>query len=201
MRRVAVPKRRTAAPGRRRALGALAALPLAARQAAADDARRVAPYAATEDAVAEAMLDLAAVHAGDHVVDLGCGDGRIVLAAARRGATGLGVDIDAQLVTVARANAEHAGLAGRVRFAQQDLFATDLAMASVVTLYLFPAIMRRVAAHLAGAARPGARIVSHDFPLPGWRATRVAVVDAPGKRDATGTSTATLYLYVAPPAR
>lgn len=181
---------------KRRTLLAAAAL-LAAGGVRADEAKRVAPYAATDDAVAEAMLDLARVGPSDHVVDLGCGDGRIVIAAARRGATGFGVDIDARLVDIARRNAEHAGVAQRARFAQRDLFETDLADATVITLYLFPAIMGRLAAHLASLA-PGKRVVSHDFPLPGWRVARVATLDAPGKRDATGTSTATLYLYDVP---
>lgn len=166
----------------------------------ADEAKRVAPYAATDDAVAEAMLDLARVGPRDHVVDLGSGDGRIVIAAARRGASGLGVDIDGALVEIARRNAAHERLGDRVQFVQQDLFETDLAQATVVTLYLFPAIMGRVAGKLATLA-PGTRVVSHDFPLPGWRVDRVATLDAPGKRDYTGTGIATLYLYVTPAAR
>jgi ubiquinone/menaquinone biosynthesis C-methylase UbiE len=172
----------------------------AAMSVHADESKRVAPYAATEDAVTEAMLDLAQVRAGDHVVDLGSGDGRIVIAAARRGATGLGVDIDARLVELSRRNAVHEGLEARVRFEQQDLFETDVRSASVVTLYLFPSIMRRVADKLAALA-PGTRVVSHDFPLPGWRIAAVDTVDAPGKRDHMGTSTAKLYLYVVPAAR
>jgi ubiquinone/menaquinone biosynthesis C-methylase UbiE len=182
------------APRRRALLAAGLALPVAGVARAEDD-KRVAPYAPTDDVVTEAMLDLAGVRAGDHVVDLGCGDGRIVIAAARRGATGLGVDIDAKLVELARRNAVHERLDTRVRFVQQDLFETDLAQATVVTLYLFPTIMGRVAAKLASLA-PGTRVVSHDFPLPGWRVARLATIDAPGKRDHMGTSEAKLYLYV-----
>ena len=179
---------------------ALLVAALAAGSAAGsdDDPRRIAPYAATDDAVTEAMLDLARVAASDHVVDLGSGDGRIVLAAARRGASGVGVEIDARLVAIAQARAAHERLAERARFVQQDLFEADLSQATVVTLYLFPAAMARVADKLAASLAPGTRVVSHDFPLPGWPAVRVAVVDAPGKRDAIGTQTATLYLYATP---
>ena len=181
-------------------LAGLAAAPLGRASGATDESKRVAPYAATEDGVAEAMLDLAQVRAGDHVVDLGCGDGRIVLAAARRGATGLGVDIDGQLIDLANRLAQQQGLAGRARFLQQDLFDTDLAPATVVTIYLFPTIMARVAEKLQASLRPGTRVVSHDFALPGWRPQRLELVEAPGKRDAIGTSLARLYLYVVPAA-
>lgn len=190
---------RRALAGLRRLVRAalVVALSCVAAQAQGDEGKRVAPYAPTEDAVAEAMLDLAAVLPADLVVDLGAGDGRIVIAAARRGAFGHGVDIDAKLVELAQRNAAAAGVGHRTRFVQEDLFATDLTGATVVTLYLFPTIMPRVAAKLAELA-PGARVVSHDFPLPGWRPQRIATIDAPGKRDHMGTSIATLYLYVVP---
>lgn len=165
--------------------------------AVADEAKRVSPYAPTEEAVTEAMLDLARVGPGDHVIDLGSGDGRIVIAAARRGATGLGVDIDAKLVALARDLAAQAGVVPRAQFLLQDLFETDLRAASVVTIYLLPSIMGRVATKLAELA-PGTRVVAHDYPLPGWRVERLVTMDAPGKRDHLGKSTATLYLYVVP---
>ncbi len=98
------------------------------------------PYITTPDRVTAAMLDLAAVQAGDHVIDLGSGDGRIVIAAARRGATGLGVEIDPRLVAESIANAKRAGVSARARFLEQDLFRTDLAPATVITMYLLPEV-------------------------------------------------------------
>lgn len=165
------------------------------------EAARVAPYAATPAGVAVEMLKLAEVGASDYVIDLGSGDGRLVIAAAARfGARGgFGVDIDEKLVAYANASASQAGVADRVRFYARDLFATDVGEATVVTLYLFPAVMGRVAEKLKAELKPGTRIVSHDFALPGWAVERVVVVPAPEKNDTTGAQTATLYRYTAAP--
>ena len=163
--------------------------------AAAEDARSVAPYAATPDSVVTAMLAMADVGPRDFVVDLGSGDGRLVIGAAARGARGLGVDIDAKLVALAKRNAEHDGVADRARFAEQDLFATDLSDATVVTIYLLPTIMGRVADKLRAELKPGTRVVTHDVPLPGWRVDRVQQFDVPEKRDYTFNERATIYLY------
>jgi SAM-dependent methyltransferase len=121
-----------------------------------------------------AMLRLAGVSPGDVVYDLGSGDGRIPIAAAREhGARGVGIELDARLVALARCNARAAGVADRVDFRQQDLFGADLREATVVTLFLFPEINRRLKAKLLAELKRGARIVSHRFDLGDWPPDRV----------------------------
>jgi|SRR6185369_754782 len=157
---------------------ALAALAAASLLAAADDE---VPFVTTPDAVTLAMLELAAVTPRDHVVDLGSGDGRIVIAAARRfGATGLGVEIVPDLVRTSRERARAAGVQGRVEFREQDLFATDLAAATVVTMYLLPEVNLQLRPRLLALA-PGTRIVSHDWDMGDWRPDRTITVDVPDK--------------------
>jgi ribosomal protein L11 methylase PrmA len=132
-------------------------------------------------AVIEAMLDVAQVGPGDVVYDLGCGEGEIVIAAARRGARGVGVDVDPERIVNARRNAALAGVTDRVRFVEQDLFATDVSSATVVTLYLGPELNRRLRPKLLRELRPGTRIVSHDFSLGDWPPERtVSVPGVPG---------------------
>jgi len=179
---------------------AFAALLAIASGARADESKSVSPYAATPDSVVEAMLVLASVGPRDFVIDLGSGDGRLVITAARlHGARGLGVDIDAKLVDLANRFATRDGVADRVQFREQDLFETDVRAATVVTIYLLPSIMDRVSQKLKAELQPGTRIVVHDFPLPGWRVDRVASFEVPEKRDYTFNERATLYLYTVPP--
>jgi ribosomal protein L11 methylase PrmA len=124
---------------------------------------------ATQPEVVDAMLEAAQVGAGDVVYDLGCGDGIIVVAAARRhGARGVCVDLDPQRIREARANAEKAGVADRITFVTGDLFATDLRPATVVTLYLSPDLNLRLRPKLSRELAPGTRVVSHDFDLGDW---------------------------------
>jgi SAM-dependent methyltransferase len=126
-------------------------------------------YAPTRHAVADAMLQLAGVTGTDVVYDLGSGDGRIVIIAAQKyGARGVGVEIDPALVARARQNAEDAGVTSLVTFVEGDLFATDLSPATVVTLYLSGSVNRLLEPKLKRELRPGARVVSHQFPMPGW---------------------------------
>lgn len=147
--------------------GCLLALGLAPRGAAQDVASDV-PYVPTPPAVVEAMLRVAGVGPEDVVFDLGSGDGRIVIAAARDfGARGTGVDIDAGLVERARENARLAGVDDRVGFVRQDLFATDLREATVVTLYLLPMVNLRLRPKLLELP-PGTRVVSHAFDMDSW---------------------------------
>jgi ubiquinone/menaquinone biosynthesis C-methylase UbiE len=128
-----------------------------------------APYVVTPYEVVEEMLRLARVGPRDVVYDLGCGDGRIVIAAAERhGARGVGIDIDPRRIAEASAAARRSGVADRVRFLTQDLFETDFSEASVVTLYLFPEMNARLRPKLLAELRPGARVVSHEFPIAGW---------------------------------
>jgi len=151
---------------------------LAALTAAAQDE---VPFVTTPDAVTLAMLELAGVGAGDHVVDLGSGDGRIVITAARRfGASGLGVEIVPDLVELSRRRARAAGVQERVEFREQDLFATDLAPATVVTMYLLPDVNLQLRPRLLALA-PGTRVVSHDWDLGDWRPERTVTVDVPDK--------------------
>jgi SAM-dependent methyltransferase len=126
------------------------------------------------------MLDLAQVGPGDVVFDLGCGDGRIVIAAAReRGARGVCVDIDASLVVRSRGNADTAGVADRIEFRHADMFETDLRTATVVALYLSPALNVRLRPKLFREVRPGAWIVSHNFPMGDWMPDTVVRVTWP----------------------
>ena len=126
-------------------------------------------YTPTRHAIADAMLRLAKVGAADTVFDLGSGDGRIVIIAAQTyGARGVGIEIDAKLVEQSRQNARDAGVEDRVTFTRADLFAADLSSATVVALYLSPSMHRELAPKLQKELRPGARVVSHQFPVPGW---------------------------------
>jgi SAM-dependent methyltransferase len=118
--------------------------------------------------VVEAMLALGTVGPGDVVYDLGCGDGRIVIAAARRGARGVCVDIDPRRIAEARGNARAAGIAERIAFLNQDLFATDLAPATVVMLFLSLDFNIRLRPKLLRELKPGARIVSHWHGMGDW---------------------------------
>jgi SAM-dependent methyltransferase len=137
-----------------------------------------APFVASLEPVVERMLSLAEVGARDHVVDLGCGDGRILIAAARsRGATGFGIDIDPARIREAEANARAAGVAGRVRFQVGDLFEAPIREASVVALYLLPELNLRLRPRLLAELRPGTRIVSHAFDMGDWRPDRTADAD------------------------
>ena len=127
-------------------------------------------YVPTPQPVVEAMLDLAQVKPADVVYDLGSGDGRIVITAAKKyGAHGVGIEMDAALVKKARENATAAGVADRVRFVTADLFTTNLRPATVVTLYLLQSINERLRPKLVRELKPGARVVSHVFNMgPEW---------------------------------
>ena len=123
----------------------------------------------TPPEVVSAMLKAASVSARDVVYDLGSGDGRIVIEAAKTfGARGVGFDLDQRLIDEARLRARNAGVAGRVRFERRDLFDVDLRRATVVTLYLLPEMNARLRPKLQRELRPGARVVAHSFAIPGW---------------------------------
>lgn len=127
------------------------------------------PYVPTPNDVVEKMLDLADVHSSDYVIDLGSGDGRIVIAAANRGAVGHGVDLDPERVEEARENARNAGVDDRVIFLQEDIFETDFSQASVVTMYLLSSVNEKLRPSLLKNLRPGTRIVSHSFDMGDWK--------------------------------
>ena len=166
----------------RRARIAWAALALAACCAATVHASEEVPFISSPDAVTLEMLRSADVKPMDFVIDLGSGDGRIVITAARLfGARGLGIEIVPELVLKSRDNARRAGVEGRAEFREQDLFRTDLAQASVVTLYLLPEVNLQLRPSLL-ALKPGTRIVSHDWDMGDWRPDRTTELDVPEKQ-------------------
>jgi ribosomal protein L11 methylase PrmA len=131
--------------------------------------KREVPYVATPQVTVDEMLRLANVGPQDFVLDLGSGDGRIVVTAAKKfGARGLGVDLDWRLVLQGEENARAAGVENRVRFLEQDLFQTDLSQATVITTYLLPFVMLRLRPALL-ELKPGTRIVSHQFDMGDWK--------------------------------
>jgi hypothetical protein len=179
---------------RRLALFALLAAPLAA--AAQVDA---GPYVPSPSVIVDEMLKLGAIRGDDYLIDLGSGDGRIPITAAQRfGARGFGVDIKPELVKLANENAARAGVADRVRFERRDLFETSLADASVVTLYLLPGIVTKLVPKILAEMKPGARVVSHDYPLVPWKEDRFVQFDTPEKEPISGTTRTVLYLYTVP---
>jgi SAM-dependent methyltransferase len=152
----------------------------------------LAPYVPTPSDVVDRMLVLAGVTAKDVVYDLGCGDGRIVIAAAQRyGARGVGVDIDPERVAESQANARKAGVEKLVTFRQQDALTVDVSPATVVTLYLLSASNLKLRPLLTRQLKPGARIVSHSFAMGDWEP---AAVDR--FQDSRGIER-TLYLWKA----
>ncbi len=126
-------------------------------------------YVPTPDFVVEKMLDMANVGPGDYVIDLGCGDGRIVIAAAKRGAFGHGVDLDPERIKEARENAREAGVSDKVVFEVENIYNTDFSRANVITMYLFPSINLKLRPKLLEELEPGSRIVSHDFDMGEWK--------------------------------
>ncbi len=147
-----------------------------------------APYVATGYEVVDAMLALAEVEPDDYVVDLGSGDGRILIAAARsHGARGLGVDIDPERIRESNANARAAGVSHRVTFRRQDLFDTELQEADVLTLYLLPEINLQLRPRILAEMRPGTRVVSNMYDMGEWR---------PDQRQRIGT--ATVHMWIVP---
>jgi len=137
------------------------------------------PYVPTPQDVVERMLQMAKVGKTDVLFDLGCGDGRIVITAAKQhGARGTGIDLDPERIGEARKNAEQAGVASRVNFEVADLFETDVSAASVVTLYLLPNVNTRLRPRLWKQLKVGSRVVSHAFDMgPEWPPERTDQVD------------------------
>lgn len=155
------------------------------------------PYVATAPNVVDAMLSIASVGPRDYVVDLGSGDGRIVIAAARRhGARGLGVELDENLVARARNRAVEAGVGDRVEFRADDLFVTDISRATVLTLYLFPSVNLQLRPRLFAELKPGTRVVSHDFDMESWQPDAQVTVPVPDKP--YGAPESQVYFWVIP---
>jgi ribosomal protein L11 methylase PrmA len=127
--------------------------------------------------VVDAMLKVANVKAGDVVYDLGCGDGRIVVTAAKLGARGVGIDIDPVRVAEAQENVMRNNVGDRVKILNQDLFTTDVSEASVVALYLLPSLNLKLRPTLWKTLKPGTRVVSHDFDMGDWQPEQTLTVD------------------------
>lgn len=152
------------------------------------------PFVVTVDEVVDAMLTTAGVTPQDMVYDLGCGDGRIVIAAAQKyGARGLGVDINPQRIRESRRNAQRAGVSRKVGFTAQDLFKTDLRPATVVAIYLDPQVNLRLRPKLLRELRPGARVVSNSFAMGDWQPDKTVKLIVAG-------SECTIYYWVIPEA-
>jgi hypothetical protein len=140
------------------------------------------PYVQTPQNVVDRMLQVANVGPGDYVIDLGSGDGRMVITAAKKfGARGFGVDLDKRLVALSNRLAARAGVADRAVFYTRDLYETDLTAASVVTIYLLPEVNLMVRPKLLATLKPGTRIVSHDYDMGSWPPDEQMVLDAPDK--------------------
>ena len=132
--------------------------------------QKLAPYVQTPQDVVDRMLEIAHVGRDDVVYDLGCGDGRLVITAAKKyGARGVGVDFDLNRVKESQANAQKAGVEGLVEFRQQDALTVDVSPATVVTLYLLTSSNLKLRPILTKTLRPGARIVSHQFGMGDWQ--------------------------------
>ena len=188
---------------RRKLIGAILAAPFVlpplgrAQGASSSESIDGGPYVPTPDVVVGRMLELAGVRRDDVVVDLGSGDGRLVIEAARRyGARGVGVERDENLVLRARVAAQKAEVADRVSFTQGDIFEFDTRRATVVTLYLLPRLLVRLVPKLRAELAPGARVVSHDYPLDSWPAERTLEFDVPEKEAVLMSPRTQLFLYV-----
>ncbi len=170
----------------------------AAAAAQADESDWRVPFITTPGEVVERMLELAGTAAGDLVADLGSGDGRIVIAAARKyGARGLGIELDAKLVDVSRENARRAGVADRVSFVQGDVLEADFSKASVVMVYLLPGLIDRLEPRFLSQLKPGTRIVSHSFRMASWRPDRMETLRVTQPHPGQGDES-TLYLWIVP---
>jgi len=157
------------------------------------------PYVPSPQSVVADMLRYADVGPQDFLIDLGSGDGRIVLTAAKVfGARGFGVEIKEQLVRKANEDAQKEGIADRVRFIKQDLFKTDMSQATVITMYLLPDTVNLLKDKFLSELRPGTRIVSHDYPLTGWIPEKYMQMDLEDKVQISGVTTTLIYLYVVP---
>ena len=144
------------------------------------------PFVPTSQALVLEMLKLANVTKADTVYDLGCGDGRIVIAAAKQfGAHGVGVDINPERIQEANENARRAGVADKVKFIEGDLFTAEIRPATVVTLYLLPSVNLKLRPRLQTELKPGTRVVSHSFDMDDWKPDKAVMVEG-----------AQLYLWV-----
>jgi protein-L-isoaspartate O-methyltransferase len=173
-------------------------LGLALSLAEADESEWRPPFITTPPEVVERMLELAGVRPHDLVVDLGSGDGRIVIAAARKfGARGLGIELDGALVDKSRDAAREAKVSDKADFIQGDVLVADISKATVVTVYLLPALMAKLQARFIDELAPGTRIVSHAFAMAGWAPDRSETVRLKARHRGQGDES-TLHLWIVP---
>lgn len=136
------------------------------------------PYVPTPQIVVDKMLEMASVSGDDYIIDLGSGDGRIPITAAKRyGAEAMGVDLDPARIKEAKANAKVAGVDDKVEFRQQNLFETDISKATVLTMYLLPKVNLQLRPRILSELKPGTRVVSHAFDMGDWKPERTEKVD------------------------
>jgi protein-L-isoaspartate O-methyltransferase len=169
-------------------------LALAALPALAQDPRyvnKLAPYVNSPTRVVDRMLELASIRPGETVYDLGCGDGRILIAAVQRfQAKAIGIEISPKIVAEARSRLKKAGIGDQAQVIQGDLLQADLTGADVVTIYLATSLNQELRPRLEKFLKPGARVVSHDYAIPGWKPTQVV--------QAEGRQKHAIYLYQMP---
>jgi SAM-dependent methyltransferase len=179
------------------AAAAILSTMLAFPQTAAPKRSPDVPYVPSTEEAVQAMLELAAVKKTDIVYDLGCGDGRIVIAAAKNfGAHGVGIDINPERIQEARSNARKAGVEHLVRFEEADLFEADFRQATVVTLFLLPTVNEKLRPKLREQLKPGARIVSNTFDMGEWKPDRE--VSLGNGEDDGGFLSRRLFLWTIP---
>ena len=156
------------------------------------------PYVPSTEAAVKEMLKLARIQKSDVLYDLGCGDGRIVIAAAKaHGIRGVGIDIDPQRIKEARENARVAGVESLVRFQEKDLFQADFREATVVTLFLLPSVNMKLRPKLLADLKPGTRVVSNTFDLGDWKAEKEVNLNNYDDSEFTGLSQ-TFFLWTIP---
>ena len=181
-----------------RVLGGLGCILLSVQLALAQKGVGDIVYVPTPEAVVDRLLEMAQVKAGDFIIDLGSGDGRIVITAAKKyGARGLGVDLDPYLVQLSKDNAWREGVRARADFIQRNIFDTDVTQASVVASYLSPELNVRLRPKLFAQLKPGARIISHDYGMGDWQPDEAETMAVPGKTvGAIGESA--VFLWIVP---
>lgn len=151
------------------------------------DNKKIVPFVPSPQEVVDKMIDLAGVKKGDVVYDMGSGDGRIVIAAAKRGAQATGFEIDGDLVKESRENIRKAGVQNLAEIRQQDILTVDFSPASVITMYLLPDVNLKLKPNLLKHLKPGSRVVSHSFDMGDWKPDKVERVDG-----------RTIYLWIIP---
>jgi SAM-dependent methyltransferase len=151
------------------------------------ESKKIVPFVPTPQEVVDKMIELAGVKKGDVVYDLGSGDGRIVITAAKKGAHAVGFDVDGNLVKESRENIRKAGVQDLAEIRQQDILTVDLSGASVVTMYLLPDVNLKLKPHILSQMKPGSRVVSHAFDMGDWKPDKTERVDG-----------RTIYLWTVP---